>query len=95
MLLMACDQCAEERGITNDLIPGAYVGCFPSLYAALKNAGGVDQVITLYFLEVPRVAKVKVEFINTCPCCVGYEEYIKEVAARYPDEVGGQNLPRR
>jgi len=47
MLLMACDQCAEERGITNDLIPGAYVGCFPSLYAALKNAGGVDQVITL------------------------------------------------
>ncbi|MDR9756736.1 MAG: thioredoxin-like (seleno)protein SaoT [Thermoanaerobacterales bacterium] len=33
------------------------------------------------------MAKVKVEFINTCPCCVGYEEYIKEVAARYPDEV--------
>ncbi|HHW41637.1 MAG TPA: DsrE family protein [Syntrophomonadaceae bacterium] len=47
MLLMACDQCADERGITRDLIPGAHVGCFPSLYVALKNAGGVDQVITL------------------------------------------------
>ena len=47
MLLMACHQCAEERGITNDLIPGAHAGCFPSLYAAINNAGGVDQMITL------------------------------------------------
>ncbi len=47
MLLMACDQCAEERGITGKLIPAAHVGCFPSLYVALGNAGGVDQVITL------------------------------------------------
>jgi len=47
MLLMACDYCAGERGITNDLIPGAQAGCFPGLYAALGNAGGVDQVITL------------------------------------------------
>jgi sulfur relay (sulfurtransferase) complex TusBCD TusD component (DsrE family) len=47
LLLMACDQCAEERGITNNLIPAAHVGCFPSLYVAIANAGGVDQVITL------------------------------------------------
>jgi sulfur relay (sulfurtransferase) complex TusBCD TusD component (DsrE family) len=47
MLLMACDQCADERSITNDLVPGALAGCFPGLYAALGNAGGVDQVITL------------------------------------------------
>jgi sulfur relay (sulfurtransferase) complex TusBCD TusD component (DsrE family) len=47
MLLMACDQCADERGITGDLIPGAQVGCFPVLYVAIQNAGGVDQVITL------------------------------------------------
>ena len=47
MLLMACDQCADERGITRDLIPCAHVGCFPGLYVALGNAGGVDQVITL------------------------------------------------
>jgi sulfur relay (sulfurtransferase) complex TusBCD TusD component (DsrE family) len=47
MLLMACDQCAYERGIAEKLIPGAYIGCFPNLYAALRGAGGVDQVITL------------------------------------------------
>jgi len=46
MLLMACDQCAIERGIDNKLIPGASIGCFPHLYAALGGAG-VDQVITL------------------------------------------------
>lgn len=47
MLLMGCDQCTNERGITEKLIPGANVGCFPNLYACLGSAGGVDQVITL------------------------------------------------
>lgn len=47
MLLMACDQCAIERGIDQSLIPGAHIGCFPHLYAALRGVGGVDQVITL------------------------------------------------
>ena len=46
MLLMACDKCAIERGIEDSLIPGAGIGCFPQLYAALGGAG-VDQVITL------------------------------------------------
>lgn len=46
-LLMACDQCAYERGIAESLIPGAQIGCFPNLYASLRGAGGVDQVITL------------------------------------------------
>ena len=46
MLLMACDQCAIERGIDEKLIPGAQIGCFPQLYAALGGVG-VDQVITL------------------------------------------------
>lgn len=46
MLLMACDQCAIERGIEEKLIPGAGIGCFPQLYAALGGVG-VDQVITL------------------------------------------------
>lgn len=46
LLLMACDQCAYERGIAEKLIPGAYLGCFPHLYAALRSVG-VDQVITL------------------------------------------------
>jgi sulfur relay (sulfurtransferase) complex TusBCD TusD component (DsrE family) len=46
MLLMACDQCAIERGIDQRLIKGAQIGCFPQLYAALGGAG-VDQVITL------------------------------------------------
>lgn len=46
MLLMACDQCAIERGIDDKLIPGAKIGCFPQLYSALGGVG-VDQVITL------------------------------------------------
>lgn len=46
MLLMACDQCAIERNIENDLVPGASIGCFPQLYTALAGVG-VDQVITL------------------------------------------------
>ena len=47
MLLMACDQCAIERGIDRKLIGGAAIGCFPNLYAILGEIGGVDQVITL------------------------------------------------
>lgn len=46
LLLMACDQCAYERGIADKLIPAASIGCFPHLYAALGSVG-VDQVITL------------------------------------------------
>ena len=64
MLLMACDQCAEERGITNDTIPGAYVGCFPSLYAALKNAGSRSGDYTLISGGAAG-GQSWVEFINT------------------------------
>jgi len=46
MVLMACDQCAIERGIENKLIPEAMIGCFPKLYGMLAGVG-VDQVITL------------------------------------------------
>ncbi|WP_073089014.1 DsrE-related protein SaoD [Thermosyntropha lipolytica] len=46
LLLMACDQCAYERGIADQIIPGASIGCFPHLYASLGSIG-VDQVITL------------------------------------------------
>jgi len=56
MLLMLCDQCANERGLAvaneeggytpRDVVEGVRVGCFPDLYAAL--AGNMpDQVITL------------------------------------------------
>ena len=45
-LLMACDLCAIERGIENRLVPGAGIGCFPNLYAALAPAA-VDQIVTL------------------------------------------------
>ncbi len=47
MLLMACDRCAIERKIDNELVDGAVIGCFPDLYTALADTGGVDQVITL------------------------------------------------
>lgn len=46
MIIMACDQCAIERGIENNLVEGATIGCFPNLYTCLGNSG-VDQVITL------------------------------------------------
>ncbi|MBP2627011.1 MAG: hypothetical protein H6Q68_1722 [Firmicutes bacterium] len=46
MVIMACDQCAIERGIENNLVTGAMIGCFPKLYALLGGVG-VDQVITL------------------------------------------------
>ena len=59
MLLMLCDQCANERGLAEPapagsgagyrpvgVVEGVRVGCFPGLYAAL--AGNMpDQVITL------------------------------------------------
>lgn len=46
VILLACDQCVEERQIGDKLIDGAAVGCFPLLYTALQSVG-VDQVITL------------------------------------------------
>jgi hypothetical protein len=46
MLLMACDQCAYEREIANNLVEGAKIGCFPDLYGALKGVE-LHQVITL------------------------------------------------
>jgi len=33
------------------------------------------------------VARVQVEFINTCPCCEEHVINIKKAAARYGDEV--------
>ncbi|MGE5396239.1 MAG: thioredoxin-like (seleno)protein SaoT [Chitinophagales bacterium] len=33
------------------------------------------------------MSKVTVEFINTCASCVGYEETIKQTAARYGEDV--------
>lgn len=46
MLLMACDKCAYDRKIYDQLVEGAVLGCFPDLHKALGGAG-VDQVITL------------------------------------------------
>ncbi len=55
MLLMLCDQCADERGLAErdgngyrpvGTVPGVQVGCFPDLYKALAG-NPPDQVITL------------------------------------------------
>ena len=46
MIIMGCDQCVYERKIEDLLVPGATLGCFPTLYAILGSAG-VEQVITL------------------------------------------------
>ncbi len=56
ILLMLCDQCAEERGlarrdaggnlVASGTVEGVTVGCFPDLYAAL-GSNPPDQVITL------------------------------------------------
>jgi sulfur relay (sulfurtransferase) complex TusBCD TusD component (DsrE family) len=56
ILLMLCDQCANERGLAwpapaggyqpVDVVEGVRVGCFPDLYAALAT-NPPDQIITL------------------------------------------------
>lgn len=46
MLLMACDKCALDRRITDDLVDHASLGCFPDLHEALKECQ-LDQAITL------------------------------------------------
>lgn len=56
ILLMLCDQCANERGLAEPdgnggyksvgTVDGVRVGCFPDLYAALEG-NPPDQVITL------------------------------------------------
>ena len=46
MLLMACDQCVDERQIEGMLVDGVEIGCFPILYGALSG-NMPDQVITL------------------------------------------------
>lgn len=33
------------------------------------------------------MAKVEVEFVNTCPCCDEYGQIIKNAAAKYGNEV--------
>lgn len=56
ILLMLCDQCANERGLARpapaggyqpvDVVEGVRVGCFPDLYAA-RATNPPDQIITL------------------------------------------------
>lgn len=46
MLVMACDRCAYDRKIAENLAEGIRLGCFPDLHAALQGAA-LDQVITL------------------------------------------------
>ena len=56
MLLMMCDQCANQRGLASEKSEGGYtpegtvdgvaVGCFPDLYGALSG-NMPDQVISL------------------------------------------------
>ncbi len=45
-LLMACNKCAHDRCITNNLVKKAILGCFPELHSALDGKD-IDQVITL------------------------------------------------
>ena len=57
ILLMMCDGCANERGLSDGgiwpkkatakgTVEGVHVGCFPDLYAALAGANP-DHIITL------------------------------------------------
>ena len=58
MLLMMCDQCANQRGLASEKSEGGYtpegtvdgvaVGCFPDLYGALSG-NMPDQVISLRY----------------------------------------------
>jgi len=38
--------CVDDRGIEDDLVEGAVIGCFPDLHEA-QGGAAVDQVITL------------------------------------------------
>lgn len=33
------------------------------------------------------MAKVKIDFINTCPCCDAYGKTLQEIAAAHPDNI--------
>jgi len=33
------------------------------------------------------VDKVKIEFINTCPCCDDNEHFLRDVQSRFPDKM--------
>jgi len=33
------------------------------------------------------MSKSRVEFINTCPCCDGYGDVLRDLAARFPDKI--------
>lgn len=46
LVLLACDKCAIERNIEDNLVDGAAIGCFPILYATLESVG-VQNIITL------------------------------------------------
>ncbi|WP_018233380.1 DsrE-related protein [Thioalkalivibrio thiocyanodenitrificans] len=47
MMVMGCDQCCELRRIDEKIQEPFTIGCFPNLYGAIQEAGGLDQVITL------------------------------------------------
>lgn len=33
------------------------------------------------------MSKVKVEFINTCPCCDGYGDVLRDLAAKHSEQI--------
>jgi hypothetical protein len=46
MLLLACDQCVEDRVLQEKLVSRSIIGCFPQFFADLNEAKP-DQVISL------------------------------------------------
>ena len=33
------------------------------------------------------MTKSRIEFINTCPCCDGYGDVLRDLAGRFPDKI--------
>ena len=33
------------------------------------------------------MTKSRIEFINTCPCCDGYGDVLRDLAARFPEQI--------
>ena len=33
------------------------------------------------------MSKVKIEFINTCPCCEGFGDMLRDIKNRFPEDV--------
>lgn len=47
----------------------------------------MNQILDKFLVRDDEMNKVKVEFINTCPCCDGYGDFLREMSKKYPEKI--------